>query len=134
MWLERSRKVLAQGETGTNSKRPSAYVEEIYPTHVVKGVGCYLYDTEGKKYVDFVSGLGTNLLGYDHPKVVEAVCEQARKGASFTLPHYLEVEVAEKIVSMVPAIEKVRFVKNGDDSTTNAARIARALEWIRCHS
>lgn len=127
-FLSRSRKVLAQGETGTNSKRPSQFIEGIYPTHVAKGDRCYLYDLSGKRYLDFISGLGTNLLGYSHPKIVEAVVSQLKKGGpSYSLPHHLEVEVAEMITDLIPHMEKMRFLKTGNEATLAAVRIARAL-------
>lgn len=124
--LERSRKVMAQGFTGTNSKRETAFIEGIFPTHVVKGQGCYLWDVNGKKYVDFISALGANLLGYGHPLVTETVIGAIRNGVSFSLPHLLEVEVAEMIQSMIPCAEKIRFLKTGNEATLAAVRIARA--------
>lgn len=121
----RAKNVLAQGHTGTNSKRPTCFPSN-YPTHLVKGQGAYVYDTKGTRYLDFICSLGANLLGYNHPKVTESVVVQLRKGVSFSLPHFLEVEVAEQITEMFPHIEKVRFLKTGNEATLAAVRIARA--------
>lgn len=124
-WLQRSKDVLAQGWPATNSKRASHYISGIYPTFVSSGVGPYLVDSNGVRYIDFVCGLGAVSLGYSNQKVVEAVTRQAQKGCSFTLPHTLEVEVAEYIRGLVPSAERVRFLKNGDDASRAAIRIAR---------
>lgn len=122
----RAAKALAQGETGTNSKRASAYVQGVYPTHLVKGEGVYVWDASGNRYVDFICGLGTNLLGMNHPKVTEAAIKQCKEGVSFSLPTHLEVEVAEMIQEMVPCAERIRFLKTGNEATLAAATIARA--------
>lgn len=127
-WQERGEKVLAQGFGGTNSKRSTAYVQGVYPTHVVSGEGCYLTDVLGRKYIDFVSGLGTNILGYNFPPVMEAVAAQLKRGGpNYSLPSFLEVEVAELIRDMIPSMEMVRFLKTGNEATLAAVRIARAF-------
>jgi glutamate-1-semialdehyde aminotransferase len=59
--FDRSNRVIAQGAL-TNSKRRSVFVEGVYPTHLVRGEGCHVWDSRGNKYIDFVCGLGTNLL------------------------------------------------------------------------
>lgn len=124
-WQVRASRVLAQGHTGTNSKRPTAFIEGIYPTHVVKGIGCNLYDAWGNKYIDYVGGLGSQILGYGHKKVAEAVQNQLETGIiTASLPTTLEVEVAETIQRMFH-VKRLRFLKNGDDATTAAIRIAR---------
>lgn len=136
---ERGKYVLAQGETGTNSKRPSHYIEGVYPTHALKGIGSRFMDESGRTYIDFVSGLGTNILGYNHPKVTESVMEQLKKGGpSYSLPHHLEVEVAEMIQEIIPHMEKVRFLKTGNEATLASIRIVRAYRgnegWIESDS
>lgn len=129
---ERAKRVLAQGSTGTNSKRASAYIQGVYPTHVISARGCKLYCSDQKEYIDFVSGLGTNILGYDNPVVQTAVRAQLAKGGpNYTLPHYLEIEVAELIQEMVPCAERIRFLKTGNEATLAAVRIARAYKEIK---
>lgn len=122
---ERDAQVLAQGQTGTNSKRASQYPRGC-PTHFSKLEGCNLYDEKGKKYIDFVSGLGVNILGYNHPKVIESAQIQLGRGVSGSLPSIMEGEVAEIIREMVPTAEKIRFLKTGNEATLAAVRIARA--------
>lgn len=130
-WIERGEKILAQGHTGTNSKRHTAYVSSV-PSHLVRGEKCYVIDAWGNKYIDFVGALGANLLGYNHPRVSEAAKTAIDLGGpSFSLPHPIEIELAEKISRLIPMAESVRFMKNGTDSTTAAVRISRALQYIR---
>jgi len=125
-WVERANDSLAQGFPGTNSKRHTHFIDGIYPSHVVSGNACYLTDAWGNKYIDFISGLGVNILGYNHPKVTESIRDAASKGASHSLPHILEVQVAEKIQTLIPAAERIRFLKTGNEATLAAIRIARA--------
>jgi glutamate-1-semialdehyde 2,1-aminomutase len=131
-WIERGNNSLCQGFPGTNSKRHTCYPSN-YPSHVVRGEGPYVYDAWGNRYLDFVCGLGCLLLGHNHPKVVEAVQKQVVNGCSYSLPHVLEIEVAEKIQEMFPQIDKVRFLKTGNEGTLAAVRIARSysgLNWV----
>lgn len=119
--------MLAQGQTGTNSKRWSQFVEGVYPTHTSgDGIGPYLFDAWGNKYVDFIAALGALSLGYSNQRVVEAAQRQCAKGASHSLPTTLEVEVAEMLCGLIPSGNRVRFLKNGDDAARAAVRIARA--------
>lgn len=125
-WIERSKHVLAQGHVGTNSKRWTQYVQNVMPSHTNgHGSGCYLYDLNEKRYVDFPSALGALSLGYSNAAVIEAVTRQVRKGCSFTLPTTLEVETGEHLTSVVPAAERIRFLKTGSEATLAAIRIAR---------
>lgn len=121
---DRATRVLAQGFPATNSKRPTAFTSN-YPSHSGYGKGCYLYDTDGRRYIDFYGALGPSILGYAHPKVTEAVIAQVKQGETFSLPHYLEVEVAEEICSIFE-VDKVRFFLNGFEACDAAIRIARS--------
>lgn len=126
-WIERSKNVLAQSYPGTNSKRWTQYVQGVYPSHTNgHGSGPYLYDAWGNRYLDFICALGASSLGYSHPKVQEAAHRQILKGASHSLPTTLEIEVAEKIASIIPSAEKMRFLKTGSEAASAAIRIARA--------
>jgi len=126
-WQERAKNCLAQGSTGTNSKRPSQFIQGVYPTHTDgTGIGPYLFDVNGNKYMDFICGLGAVSLGYSNQRVVEATQRQCAKGASHSLPTTLEVEVAEMLCGLIPSVNRVRFLKNGDDAARAAIRIARA--------
>jgi glutamate-1-semialdehyde 2,1-aminomutase len=87
--------------------------------------GAYLFDIDGKSYVDYVSSWGPMILGHSHPKVIEAVHRQAEKGLSFGAPSPLEVELAHLICQIMPSIEKIRMVNSGTEATMTAIRLAR---------
>lgn len=125
-WQKRAEFVLAQKATGTNSKRPDQFVSGIYPTHLDRCDGPYVWDVDNRRYIDFIGALGANILGYRHPKVEEAVIHQLKRGyISGSLPSPIEVEVAEKVCEMFH-VERVRFLKTGNEATSAAVRIARA--------
>src|ERR1051325_7633591 len=124
-WLNRANQVVAHGAL-TNSKRPEAYVKGIFPSHVIRGEGCYLWDAWGNKYLDFVGGLGTNILGFGHPKITKAVSRVLSQGPSLSLPTVLEIEVAERLTALT-GFPKVRFYKTGTEACMAAIRIARAF-------
>ena len=88
--------------------------------------GSHFWDVDGNEYIDFVNGLACVTLGYCDPDVDVAVQNQMKSGVTFSLPHKLEMEVAELLVEMIPCAEKVRFAKNGTDATSGAIRVARA--------
>lgn len=95
------------------------------PVFFEKAQGAYLYDVEGKKYVDYVLSWGPMILGHAHPEVINAVCEKAQSGLSFGAPTAIESEVAEEICKLVPSIEMVRMVSSGTEATMSAIRLAR---------
>lgn len=110
----------------TFSKSYTQYPRGVSPFFLERGKGCRVWDVDGNEYVDFVNGLASITLGYCDPDVDAAVARQLQDGVVFTLPHPLEMQVAEKIVEMVPCAEQVRFGKNGSDATSGAVRVARA--------
>lgn len=110
----------------TNSKRPESLVKGVYPTHVRRGQGCYLWDHEGRKYLDFICGLGTNILGYGNATVNQAIADQLAHGYSHSLATHLELETAEKVKELFPFVEAVKFLKSGSEACSAAIRIARA--------
>lgn len=110
----------------TNSKRPECFVKGVYPTHITSGRGCHLTATDGRRYVDFICGLGSNLFGYGNHLISEAVISQIHKGSVYSLSSTLEVEAAERIKSLFPFVGKVRFLKTGTEAAMGAIRIARA--------
>jgi glutamate-1-semialdehyde aminotransferase len=112
--------------TQTLSKAPDQFVRGVYPIYLAEGRGCRVIDVDGTEYIDYPMALGAILLGHAYPRVVEAVAAQARRGSLFSLMHPLEVEVAERLVDLVPCAEMVRFMKNGSDATSAAVRVARA--------
>ncbi len=125
-WLRRSQKVIP-GCAQTFSKGHTQYVEGVAPLFLERGKGCRVWDVDGNEYIDFVQGLLPNLLGYAHDGVNTAVARQLAEGHSFSLPHPLEVELAERLTRLIPCAEMVRFGKNGSDVTAGAVRAARAF-------
>jgi len=110
----------------TFSKGPDQWVRGISPYALEKGRGSHVWDVDGNEYIDYVLALGPVILGYAYPEVDTAIKDQLEKGISFSLPHRLEIEVAELLVDVIPCAEMVRFGKNGSDVTTGAIRVARA--------
>jgi len=110
----------------TFSKSKCQFPVGASPMFIESGKGSKVWDVDGNEYVDFMNALLCVSIGYADEDITEAVCEQIRTGVSFSLPHRLEMEVAEKLVSLVPCAEKVRFGKNGSDATSAAIRLARA--------
>lgn len=110
----------------TFSKSYRYFCKGIAPSFMDHGEGCYLYDVDGNKFVDYMCALGPITVGYNNPKVNEAVINQVKKFSSGSLQSELEVQLAEKLCQIVPCAEMVRFVKNGGDATTSAIRLARA--------
>ena len=111
----------------TFSKAPSQFVQGVAPVFLERGAGSHVWDVDGNEYLDSSMGLGAVILGYGDPKVVQAIAAQVQAGTIFTLPHPLELEVAQQLVEMVPSAQMVRFGKNGSDVTSAAVRVARAF-------
>jgi glutamate-1-semialdehyde 2,1-aminomutase/spore coat polysaccharide biosynthesis protein SpsF len=133
-WFARSGKVIP-GCAQTFSKGHTQYVQGVAPLFLARGKGCRVEDVDGNTYLDFVQGLLPNILGYAHDGVNAAVAEQLGRGHSFSLPHPLEVQLAERLVRLIPCAEMVRFAKNGSDATSGAVRVSRAFtgrERIAC--
>ncbi|MGH7929456.1 MAG: aminotransferase class III-fold pyridoxal phosphate-dependent enzyme, partial [Candidatus Binatia bacterium] len=114
------------GGSQTLSKGATQFVQGVAPAFIVRGQGSHVWDEDGTQYIELPKDNGPNMLGHGYPAVDEAVRQQMIKGTSFSLPHPLEIEVAERLVDMVPCAEMVRFGKNGSDATAGAVRLARA--------
>lgn len=125
-WRHRAENAIAHGAL-TNSKRPSVFVEGVYPTHAKSGHGPYLYDANGKKFVDFIGALGSSILGYAHDEIIAAAHGALKKGATLSLGTTEEVELAELVKGIVPFVERVRFLKTGSEACAASLRIARAF-------
>lgn len=95
------------------------------PLFIKEAKGAYMYDEDGNKYIDYINSWGPLILGHAFEPVVEAVVERARKGTSFGTPTQIETEIAELAVSMVPNIDKIRFVNSGTEACMSAVRLAR---------
>ena len=125
-WLERSQKVIP-GCAQTFSKGHTQYVQGAAPIFLQRGKGCRVWDVDGNEYIDYVQGLLPNILGYANEEVDGAAAAQLAEGHSFSLPHPLEVQLAERLTRLIPCAEMVRFGKNGSDATSGAVRAARAF-------
>ncbi len=124
-WLARSKKVIP-GSAQTFSKSHKQYVRGAAPMFLQRGKGCRVWDVDGNQYIDYVQGLLPNILGYANEEVNNAVTAQIAEGHSFSLPHPVEVKLAERLTELIPCAEMVRFGKNGSDATSGAVRAARA--------
>lgn len=95
------------------------------PIFFERAEGAYMYDADGKRYIDYVGSWGPMILGHNHPAVLEATLEAAKRGLSFGTPTEVEITMAETIRQIVPSIEKVRMVNSGTEATMTAIRLAR---------
>jgi glutamate-1-semialdehyde 2,1-aminomutase len=97
------------------------------PLFIARGEGPYIYDADGRRYIDYVLSWGPLILGHAHPQVVSALKEATERGISYGAPTALETELAKRVVEAVPSIEMVRFVSSGTEATMSALRLARAF-------
>jgi glutamate-1-semialdehyde 2,1-aminomutase len=97
------------------------------PLFIARGEGPYLYDIDGNQYLDYVASWGPLILGHSHPRVVRAVEEAVRRGATFGAPTEAESQLAELIIDAVPSIEMVRLVSSGTEASMSAIRLARGF-------
>jgi glutamate-1-semialdehyde 2,1-aminomutase len=97
------------------------------PVFVDSAAGPYLFDPDGKRYIDYVGSWGPMILGHAHPEVIEAVAEVIPKGLSFGAPTELETRMADRVCELVPSIEMVRMVSSGTEATMSAIRLARGF-------
>ena len=95
------------------------------PIFVKEAKGAYLYDEDGNKLIDYISSWGPLILGHAYEPVIDAVIEKAKKGTSFGMPTEIETELAKLAISMVPNIDKIRFVNSGTEACMSAIRLAR---------
>ncbi len=97
------------------------------PVFFEKALGAYVWDADGKQYIDYVQSWGPMVLGHAHPEVIEAVIAAARHGLSFGAPTERETTLAEKLCGLIPGMDMVRFVSSGTEATMSAIRLARAF-------
>ncbi len=97
------------------------------PVFIDSATGAWLYDADGKRYIDYVGSWGPMILGHAHPQVIEAVEAVVRKGLSFGAPTALETQMADKVCELMPSIEMVRMVSSGTEATMSAIRLARGF-------
>ena len=95
------------------------------PFFTDRAEGPYLFDVDGNRYIDYVGSWGPMIVGHNHPKVLDAVIETAKRGLSFGTPNPLEVTMAETFTRLIPSCEMVRMVNSGTEATLSAIRLAR---------
>ena len=96
------------------------------PLFIKKGVGAYLHDVDGNRYIDYVLSWGPLILGHAHPNVVAAIKQAAELGTSYGAPSPLELDLAQQVQKFMPNMEMLRFVNSGTEATMTALRLARA--------
>ena len=95
------------------------------PRFIARAQGAYMWDVEGKRYIDYLGSWGPMIAGQAHPEVVAAVCEAAARGLSYGAPNVMETELAEAIKALYPHIERIRFTSSGTEAAMSALRLAR---------
>jgi len=120
--FERARRVIPGG---VNSPVRAYGAVGGTPRFAVRGQGAYVFDADGRRYVDLVQSWGALLFGHARPEIVDAANAAAERGTSFGAPTESEVELAERIAAAMPAIEQVRLVSSGTEAAMSAIRLAR---------
>jgi len=131
MTIDRSIELFAAAQRllpgGVNSPVRAFKAVDGQPLFMQRGEGAYLVDVDGHRYIDYVLSWGPLILGHAHPLVVAAVQDAAQQGTSFGAPSPLEVELAGRVATLMPAVEMMRFVNSGTEATMSAIRVARAF-------
>ncbi len=117
---------LVPGGAHTYAKGPDQYPEGMAPI-IVRGEGAHVWDADGNRYLEYGSGLRSVSLGHAHPGVNGRVVAALAQGCNYARPSVLELDAAERVLSLVPGAEQIKFCKNGSDATTAAVRLARAV-------
>ncbi|MFT3793838.1 glutamate-1-semialdehyde 2,1-aminomutase [Flavobacterium sp.] len=131
MLYQRSSRLFADAEQvipgGVNSPVRAFKAVGGTPIFAKSAKGAYLYDEDDNRFVDYINSWGPMVLGHAYEPVVQAVIEKAKLGTSFGMPTELETEIAKLAVSMVPNIDKIRFVNSGTEACMSAVRLARGF-------
>lgn len=129
MNYQRSSQLFAEAETvipgGVNSPVRAFKGVGGIPIFVKSAKGAYLYDEDGNQLIDYINSWGPMILGHAYEPVVAAITEKAKLGTSFGMPTELETQIAKLAISMVPNIDKIRFVSSGTEACMSAIRLAR---------
>ena len=110
---------------GVNSPVRAFKSVESNPPFIVRANGSYVYDADGNTYLDYVGTWGPAIVGHAHPEILNVLNQTMKNGLSFGAPTPKEIELAKKVKSKVPSIEKIRFVNSGTEATMSAIRLAR---------
>jgi glutamate-1-semialdehyde 2,1-aminomutase len=120
--FERAQKVLVGG---VNSAVRAFRAVGGTPRFIDRAQGAYMWDVEGRRYIDYLGSWGPMIVGHSHPKVVAAVKAAAERGLSYGAPNVMESDLAERICALFPHVERVRFTSSGTESAMSALRLAR---------
>jgi len=123
-WYQRAQAVIPGGIPGIRA--PENFVPGAYPTLLAGGSAGHVRDVDGNDYVDMLLGYGPVILGHAETEVDAAAAARAAAGFCLNLPEPIMVELAERLVAMVPSAEQVLFFKTGSDATSAAVRLVRA--------
>ena len=110
---------------GVNSPVRAFQSVNLDPLFIASGKGSKITDVDGKEYIDYVGSWGPLILGHAHEEILEAIRKAAEKGTSFGAPTEMEIQIAEKIIELVPSVEMVRLVNSGTEATMSTVRLAR---------
>ena len=124
--LQQKSHILIPGGSHTYAKGDDQYPEQA-PAFLVRGKGCHVWDMDGNEFIEYGMGLRAVTLGHAYEPVVAAAHKQMLCGTNFTRPAPIEVECAERLLSLIAGGEMVKFAKNGSDVTTAAVKLARAF-------
>jgi glutamate-1-semialdehyde 2,1-aminomutase len=120
--FDRARKVLVGG---VNSAVRAFRAVGGTPRFIDRAEGAYMWDVEGRRYIDYLGSWGPMIAGQSHPKVIEAVQRAAVRGLSYGAPNVMESELAERMCAIFPQVERVRFTSSGTEAAMSALRLAR---------
>ena len=104
-----------------------AYFFQPYPLTMARAQGCTLEDIDGRRYLDFANHHSTQILGHNHPKVMEAVRAQLEQGIALGAPTGIETDMAAEMCRRVATLDRIRFVNSGTEATLHAIRLARGF-------
>jgi len=140
----RSKELLARAARvipgGVNSPVRAFGAAHVAPPFIRKGEGAWMEDEDGNRFIDYIGSWGPMVLGHAYPPVLAAINEAAALGTSFGAPTLAEIEMAERIVELVPSVEMVRLVNSGTEATMSAVRVARGatardkfIKFVGCY-
>lgn len=131
MHYKRSSQLFAEAEKvipgGVNSPVRAFKGVGGTPIFVKSAKGAYLFDEDGNKFIDYINSWGPMILGHAYQPVIDAITQRAKLGTSFGMPTELETKIAELAISMVPNVDKIRFVNSGTEACMSAIRLARGF-------
>lgn len=112
---------------GVNSPVRACKSVGLEPLFIDRAIGCFIYDADGNRYIDYVGSWGPMILGHRPAVVIEAIKDVTERGTSFGAPTDLEIELAELVIAAVPSVDVVRMVNSGTEATMSAIRLARGF-------